>query len=267
MTFQVFTGTVKWFNHRKGFGFIVPTSGDADIYVHASNVGEMAAKLVPSAVVTYRVKPLFYKGDWTETVDRVISVTPPKGQTPETASKSREVWAEMTSNGRNFGFAMAGRGVDGSTDYVGQTVFVHRSIWEKVGIVPGAGMTMKAKVVTGDRGPKATYFQAGPAIDEEYRTFLERYGEPEQVAEAGVPEELLAAPERPAEKKLHKHVLVKTGKVFAEAESSASAEAGTCRESFGEAEDGQEGWQQSQGEKVRRDQSADRAGSRHRELQ
>lgn len=48
------TGTVKWFNDAKGFGFITPENGDKDCFVHYSAIaGSGFRSLVEGERVEY----------------------------------------------------------------------------------------------------------------------------------------------------------------------------------------------------------------------
>jgi len=48
------TGTVKWFNDAKGYGFIAPDEGTKDLFVHFSNIaGEGFKSLSEGARVEY----------------------------------------------------------------------------------------------------------------------------------------------------------------------------------------------------------------------
>jgi CspA family cold shock protein len=48
------TGTVKWFNDSKGYGFITPDEGSKDLFVHFSNIaGEGFKSLSEGARVEF----------------------------------------------------------------------------------------------------------------------------------------------------------------------------------------------------------------------
>jgi len=48
------TGTVKWFNDAKGYGFITPEDGGKDLFVHFSNFsGDGFKTLTVMAMVVY----------------------------------------------------------------------------------------------------------------------------------------------------------------------------------------------------------------------
>ncbi len=49
------TGTVKWFNERKGYGFIVPDAGGDDLFVHHSEIQEGGTSLDESQKVEYEI--------------------------------------------------------------------------------------------------------------------------------------------------------------------------------------------------------------------
>jgi cold shock protein len=53
---DVASGTVKWFNGQKGYGFIAPDTGGKDVFVHISAVEKAGLDGLPDgAKVTYDV--------------------------------------------------------------------------------------------------------------------------------------------------------------------------------------------------------------------
>ena len=50
-------GTVKWFNASKGYGFVTPDDGSADVFVHFSAIeGSGYRELIEGQRVTFEVK-------------------------------------------------------------------------------------------------------------------------------------------------------------------------------------------------------------------
>ncbi|MFF2223683.1 cold-shock protein [Streptomyces globisporus] len=52
------SGTVKWFNAAKGFGFIEQDSGGADVFAHFSNIAAQGvSELLEGQKVTFDIAP------------------------------------------------------------------------------------------------------------------------------------------------------------------------------------------------------------------
>lgn len=51
------TGTVKWFNESKGYGFISPSNGSEDVFVHFSAIeGNGFKSLAEDQAVSFEVE-------------------------------------------------------------------------------------------------------------------------------------------------------------------------------------------------------------------
>lgn len=65
------TGIVKWFNDSKGFGFITPDAGGADLFVHFQDItGEGFKSLAENQRVSF-VKGMGPKGEKASNVQAI----------------------------------------------------------------------------------------------------------------------------------------------------------------------------------------------------
>ena len=52
------SGTVKFFNHSRGFGFITPDEGEKDVFVHISSVERSGLPMLDEGMrVTFETEP------------------------------------------------------------------------------------------------------------------------------------------------------------------------------------------------------------------
>ena len=133
-------GTVRWFDPERGFGFLAPEDGSADLFVHASEILGESRLLREGQVVEFEVG----EGDRGPQARRVRA-------TGEVAAGNAVgvlgtiAWYEP---GKGYGFAKPDGG--------GAEIFVHSSAIVTGGVV-AAGQRVAFVIVEGERGPQAEH--------------------------------------------------------------------------------------------------------------
>ena len=135
-------GTVRWFDPERGFGFLAPEDGSADLFVHVSEiVDDRGTRLLREGQVVEFEAGEGDRGPQARSVRVTGDIAPdtPLGVLGTVA------WYEP---GKGYGFA--------TPDGGGAEVFVHSSAIVAGGVV-AAGQRVAFMVVEGEKGPQAEH--------------------------------------------------------------------------------------------------------------
>ena len=147
-------GRVKWFDVAKGYGFIIPDNGDADILIHVTVLRRDGfSTLLEGARVVAEAQ----KRERGLQVFRVLSVAQPEAPPAAPTAPARPRAAATAVGGfeivivkwfnrsRGFGFLTRGEGTE--------DIFVHMETLRRYGFIdPKPGDTMLARFGPGPKG-------------------------------------------------------------------------------------------------------------------
>jgi CspA family cold shock protein len=147
-------GRVKWFDAAKGYGFIVPDSGEADILIHVTVLRRDGFSSLREGS---RVVAEAHRRERGLQVLKVLSITDPEAgyAAPPPMARTRAqaasvggfeiVIVKWFNRTRGFGFLTRGEGTD--------DIFVHMETMRRYGFVdPKPGDSMLARFGPGPKG-------------------------------------------------------------------------------------------------------------------
>lgn len=137
---QLMTGTVSWFDDERGFGFLLPEGGGADVFVHVSELSG-SSTLVPGQPVQFQVVP-GPRGPQA----RSVFVLSSSGSREVVAQRAQGTMSWFNAD-KGFGFLVPDDG--------GGDVFVHVSQIAEDGAFIDEGERVEFDVVAGERGRQA----------------------------------------------------------------------------------------------------------------
>lgn len=163
------TGTVKWFNAVKGFGFIAPEQGGDDVFLHLTALREAGHEGVdPGTTIICEVvrRPKGLQAVRVVDVDastaEPIERQPPRSESDDASERYPNVVAEgdfldatvkWFNPSKGYGFITQG---EGTAD-----IFVHMETLRRVGIpLLRRGQAVRVRVGQGPKGPQVAEIEA-----------------------------------------------------------------------------------------------------------
>ncbi len=148
ITHHEITAVVKWFNPTKGFGFVQPTDGSPDAFMHVSVVERSGHNSLPQGATIVCDLCAGQKGPQVAAVHRVESMpeAPPHDEGGEASEVDGTV--KFYNGEKGFGFVVPDGG--------GKDVFVSARVLERAGIrdlEPDQRLRMMTRM--GQKGPMA----------------------------------------------------------------------------------------------------------------
>jgi CspA family cold shock protein len=153
----VVSGTVKWFNAVKGYGFVTPLEGTGDVFLHLSALRQSGYEVVEpgTTIVCEAVRgPKGLQAVRVVEVDTSTAIQPPAYAPPTSNFPSIEADAEVLevtvkwfNAEKGYGFVTAGP--------ESQDIFVHIKTLRLVGVEDlKPGQILRVRVGKGPKGPQ-----------------------------------------------------------------------------------------------------------------